>query len=66
MILNQIRQRAAADIQHIILPEGEDIRIVEAAAICVRDGVAKVTVLGNDERVRTLTAEAGLSMNGVE
>ena len=65
MILQQIRERAAADIQHIVLPEGEDIRTVEAAAICARDRVAKITVIGNEEKVRSLAAEAGANLNGV-
>jgi hypothetical protein len=34
MILQTIRERAAADLQHIILPEGDDVRTIEAAAIC--------------------------------
>src|SRR4051794_4495632 len=66
MILEQIRQRAAADIQHIILPEGDDPRTIEAAAICSRDGVAKITVIGNDEKVRSLASETGANLNGVD
>ena len=66
MILQQIRQRAAADLQHIILPEGEDIRTVEAAAICSRDGIAKITILGNEEKVRSLASGSGANLNGVE
>jgi phosphate acetyltransferase len=66
MILEQIRQRAAADIQHIILPEGDDARTIEAAAICARDRLAKITVIGNDEKVRALAAETGANLNGVD
>jgi len=66
MILQQIRQRAAADKQHIILPEGEDARTVEAAAICARDGIAKITILGSEEKVREAAAQAGANLNGVE
>ena len=65
MILQQIRQRAAADIQHIVLPEGEDPRTVEAAAMCARDRVAKITIIGNEEKVRTLASEVGTNLNGV-
>jgi len=65
MILEDIRRRAAGDPQHIILPEGEDPRTVEAAAICSRDGIAKVTVLGREEIVRELAATAGANLNGV-
>ena len=66
MILQRIRERAAADLQHIILPEGEDIRTVEAAAICARDRIAKITILGDEEKVRSAAAQAGANLNGVE
>ncbi len=66
MILETIRSRAAADIQHIVLPEGEDVRTVEAAAICARDGVAKITILGAEDKVRELAAQAGANLNGVD
>ena len=66
MILQKIRARAAADPQHIILPEGNDIRTVQAAEICSRDRIAKITVLGDEEKVRALASEAGANLNGVE
>ncbi|HVF29604.1 MAG TPA: phosphate acetyltransferase [Pyrinomonadaceae bacterium] len=66
MILEQIRKRAAADLQHIILPEGEDPRTLAAAEICTRDRVAKITVLGSEEKIRALASENGANLNGVE
>lgn len=66
MILEKIRQRAAADVQHIILPEGEDVRTVEAAAICASQGIAKITLLGSEEKIRELASGAGANLNGVE
>jgi phosphate acetyltransferase len=66
MILQKIRERATADIQHIILPEGEDIRTVRAAEMCSRDRIAKITLVGNEEKVRELAQEAGANLNGVE
>lgn len=66
MILEEIRQRAAADPQHIILPEGDDIRTIEAAAVCARDRIAKITVIGNEENVRELATQAGVNLNGVD
>lgn len=66
MILEQIRQKAAADLQHIVLPEGEDPRTVQAAAMCVRDKIAKITILGNEEKIRELARETNSNLNGVE
>ncbi len=66
MILEQIRGRAASDIQHILLPEGEDVRTLQAAEICTREQIAKITVLGEEEIVRSLAAGSGVNLNGVE
>jgi phosphate acetyltransferase len=65
MILENIRQRAAADPQHIILPEGDDPRTLQAAEMCVRDSIAKITVIGNEEKLRSIAAECGANLNGV-
>lgn len=66
MILEKIRAKASENLQHIILPEGEDPRTVEAAAVCVRDKIAKITVIGSEEKVRDLARESGANLNGVE
>ena len=65
-ILERIRGRAARDPQHIILPEGEDPRTVVAASMVARDRLARVTVLGDEEKVRALAREAGADIGGVE
>nr|MDQ3746932.1 phosphate acyltransferase [Acidobacteriota bacterium] len=64
-ILERIRQRAAADTQHIVLPEGEDPRTVVAASMIARDRLARVTVLGDEEKVRASAREAGADLGGV-
>ncbi len=66
MILQNIRQKASEDLQHIILPEGEDARTVQAAAICARERIAKITIIGNEEKVRSLANETNSNLNGVE
>jgi phosphate acetyltransferase len=66
MILENIRSRAAADVQQITLPEGEDPRTLHAAEMCTRDGVAKISVLGDEEKVRSLASSEGVNLNGVE
>ena len=66
MILETIRSRAAADLQHIALPEGEDPRTLHAAEMCTRDGVAKITVLGDEGKIRSLASDEGVNLNGVE
>ena len=66
MILENIRRRASENPQHIILPEGEDARTVQAAAMCARDKIAQITVIGNEEKIRDLARETASNLNGVE
>ena len=66
MILQKIRARAAADIQHIVLPEGEDTRTIVAADMCVRDKLAKITILGDEEKIRESARLSNANLNGVE
>ncbi|MEO8647742.1 MAG: phosphate acetyltransferase [Acidobacteriota bacterium] len=65
MILEQIRSRAASQSQHIILPEGEDIRTIQAAEVCARDKIARITLIGSEEKIRETAASAHVSLNGV-
>jgi phosphate acetyltransferase len=64
-ILEQIRQRAAADPQHIVLPEGEDPRTVLAASLIHRQRLARVTLLGSEEKIRASAQSAGADLGGV-
>jgi phosphate acetyltransferase len=65
-ILDQIHQRAAANPQHIVLPEGEDPRTVVAASAAARQRLARITVLGGEDKVRDAARQAGADLGGVE
>src|SRR5688500_10830295 len=66
MILEKIRARAASNLQHIVLPEGEDPRTAAAAEMCVRDKIARVTLVGDEEKIRDAARGANANLNGVE
>jgi phosphate acetyltransferase len=66
MILEKIRVRAASDLQHIVLPEGVEARTIRAAEICVRDRIAKITVLGDEQKIRDAARTENVNLNGVE
>lgn len=65
MILEKIRRRAASDLQHIVLPEGEDARTTLAAEMCARDKIARVTLLGDEEKIRDAARNSSANLNGV-
>ena len=59
----QLMQRARADRQRIVLPESEDDRILEAAAILIRRGVSNLILLGDETKVRARASALGLDLD---
>jgi phosphate acetyltransferase len=59
----QLMERARADRKHIVLPESQDDRILEAAAILLRRGVADLTLLGEENKVRARASALGLDLD---
>ena len=47
--------------KHIVLPEGNDDRILTAASQIAEDQVAKITVLGEVEKIKSRVAQLGLA-----
>ena len=64
-ILERIRQRASSRPQHIVLPEGNDPRTVIAAADCSRRRLARITILGNEEKIRDTAQDQRLDLAGL-
>ncbi|MEV0999844.1 phosphate acetyltransferase [Nonomuraea sp. NPDC050202] len=59
----ELLDRARARRRHIVLPEGEEPRILRAADILLRRGVAELTLLGDEERIRVQAAQLGLDLD---
>ena len=64
-ILDQIRQRAASNPQHIVLPEGNDPRTVVAASMCSSQRLAEITLLGDENVIRQTARDKSLDLSGV-
>jgi phosphate acetyltransferase len=62
----ELIERAKAARRHIVLPEGEDERVLRAADILLRRGVVELTVLGDLDGVRGRAAALGLDLDGAE
>ncbi|MVA74731.1 phosphate acetyltransferase [Auraticoccus sp. F435] len=59
----QLLERARADRKHVVLPESGDDRILTAAAILLRRGVADLTLLGQENEVRARASTLGLDLD---
>lgn len=55
-------QKARAHRQHIVMPEGEEEKILLAADILLHRDVVDITLLGNEQIIREKIAQLGLEM----
>ena len=66
MFEQKLLMRAAADRKRIVLPEGEDHRILRATVALKARGVAEIVLLGNEDTVRRRAIDDGLALDGIE
>lgn len=59
-LINEIVERAKADRQRIVLPEGTEERTLKAANQILTDGVADLILLGNPDEINACATEWGL------
>ena len=64
MFESRLLQRAKANKQHIVLPEGENNRILKAAEILLRREIVDITLLGREEKILERTNSLGLHLEG--
>src|ERR1035438_3680697 len=64
-ILQFIKDRARAQRQRIVLPEGGDLRILRAAALITSDRLADVILLGKPDEIRSAAKQAGVDLASV-
>ncbi|MBQ5927038.1 MAG: phosphate acetyltransferase [Clostridia bacterium] len=60
-VLDEIKIKAKALSKTIVLCEGEDKRVVKAAADATKEGVAKIVLLGNEEAIKKENPEIDLT-----
>ena len=60
----QLVEQAKANRKHVVLPEGEDDRILQAADQLLKQGVAELTILGDVDDMNRRAADLGLDLTG--
>jgi phosphate acetyltransferase len=61
----QLIERAKSKRQHIVLPEGDEERILRACEVLLRRQVCDLTLLGDEKEIQQKTASLGLNLEGV-
>ncbi|MCD8237422.1 MAG: phosphate acetyltransferase [Prevotellaceae bacterium] len=59
-LISSIIERAKADKQRIVLPEGTEERTLTAADRALADGIADLIIIGNPEEIHALADKLGL------
>ncbi len=59
-LLDEIKSKAAARKKTIVLCEGEDKRVIEAAAQITKEGIAKIVLIGNEAECKKIAPEVKL------
>ncbi len=65
-IIEKLKNRARAYPQHIVLPEGEDPRVIQAAARIVAEGYAKLTLLGRANLIQSAAEKQEKKLAGAQ
>ena len=65
-VLDSIKEKATADVKHILLPEGSEERTVQAARIITDEKIAKVTLLGDEEEIKKVAEKFNVCLCGID
>lgn len=60
-LLDEMKAKAAALQKTIVLCEGEDKRVVEAAAQVTKEGIAKIVLIGTEEEAKRVAPDVDLT-----
>ena len=64
--LSSLIAKAAENIKTIVLPEGEDERVLKAAHIIAQANAARLIIFGQKDKISAYFSENGWNMNNIE
>ncbi|MBO7449981.1 MAG: phosphate acetyltransferase [Clostridiales bacterium] len=65
-MIEKIKTKARQNVKRIVLPEGNEPRTIQAAAIIKKDGLAEPVLLGNNDEIMSEAAKVGTDLTGIE
>lgn len=64
--INDVLAKAKQHYKTIVLPEGEDLRVLKAAHIINKDKICKIILLGDETQIKADFEKNGWDINGIE
>ncbi len=65
-LMHHIHYKAKSNPKSIVLPEGEDPKIIKSAIIARDSGIAKPILLGNKATINSIAEKSGYDLEGIE
>ena len=64
--IEEMKKRAKTVIKTIVLPEAEDLRVLEAGSKVEKEGFAKIILIGNIEKTKELAKENNIDITNIK
>jgi len=65
-LLEKIKVNAVKLQNHIVLPEGSELRTLKATAQILQEKIARITLLGNPSVIEAIAKKEGISLTGAQ
>ena len=62
--IEEVKQRAKKELKTIILPEATDIRVLKATETVLKEGYAKIALIGNESEIVSKAKENNINIEG--
>ena len=59
--IDDIKERAKKNKKRIVLPESMDERVIEAASIAIKEDIAEIIIIGNEDEINEKYAKYDIS-----
>ena len=64
--IEKLKEKAASRQRRIVLPEGYEERTLKAADIVLKEGFARIVLIGDPEKINSKASELGLNLSKAE
>lgn len=64
--IDKIKQKAKKNIKTIVLPESEDVRVLEGASKVIKDGFANIILIGDETEVAERAKKNNIDIAGIK
>lgn len=64
--MTKIYEKARKNPKRIVFPEGDEMKIIKAASLCIDEDIAKPILLGNKDRIIETAKEHNIDIEGIE